>query len=306
MTLQQMRYLMAIAACGSVSAAAQQLFVAQSSISGALKEVEKETGITVFKRSKNGMEPTVEGLELIGMVSQVVQMDDLIASRYGIGCAKEETEQLAVSGQRYSFVIEALVALMEECRGGAYSFILRETDTQEVIADVRSLRSELGVLCLTTRNRSILKREIDRAELAFETLAVVPPRLLVREQHPLASCSCVKLEQLAEYPRVVFEQSGGASPFYSEEPLPEAPFRNSVAVRDRSTVMAILNLTDAYTIATGLKSQGMDQGIAVLPLDTDEAMEIGCLVNPRVGLSKTAETFLALLRNTASAAAHPA
>lgn len=70
--------------------------------------------------------------------------------------------------------------------------------------------------------------------------------------------------------------------------------------------MAILNLTDAYTIATGLKSQGMDQGIAVLPLDTDEAMEIGCLVNPRVGLSKTAEAFLALLRNTASAAAHPA
>lgn len=297
---------MAIAACGSVSAAAQQLFVAQSSISGALKEVEKETGITVFKRSKSGMEPTLEGLELIGMVSQVVQMDDLIASRYGIGREKEEAEQLAVSGQRYSFVTEALAELMEQRRDGAYSFALRETDTQEVIADVRALRSELGVLCLTARNRSVLKREIDRAGLAFEPLAVVPPRLLVREQHPLASCGCVRLEQLAAYPRVVFEQSGGASPFYSEEPLPEAPFRNSVAVRDRSTVMAILNLTDAYTIATGLKSKGMDQGIAVLPLDTDEAMEIGCLVNPRASLSETAEAFLEILRKTAEAAAHPA
>lgn len=301
-----MRYLVAIAACGSISAAAQQLFVAQSSISGALKEVERETGITVFKRSKSGMEPTLEGLELIGMVSQVVQLDELIASRYRLGRAQEDAAQLAVSSQRYAFVTQAVAAMMRQHAAGAYSFVLRETDTQEVIADVRTLRSELGVLCLTARNRSVLMREIDRAGLEFHPLAVAPPRVLVSEQHPLVSNGCVALEQLAEYPRVVFEQGGGASPFYSEEPLPQAPYRNSVAVRDRSSVTAILNLTDAYTIATGIKSKGMDAGIVALPLETDETMEIGYLVCSRAGLSPLAQDFVCTLEETTAAAVQPA
>lgn len=303
MTLQQMRYLIVIAECGSISAAAQALFVSQPSLSGALKEVERETGVSVFRRTNHGVEPTPEGLELLAMVRQVVQMDDMIAARYGRG-GEGAAEFLSVSGQRYSFVTEAFAALMRARSGSRYSFALRETDTREVIDDVRALRSELGVLCLTSLNRGVIMRELDRAGLAFELALSAAPRLLVRAQHPLCARSSVRLEELEPYPRVVFDQGGGASAFYSEEPLPEAPFCGSIAVRDRSSIAAVLNLTDAYTIATGLRTQGMDEGVITVPLATDERMEIGCIRNPRIALSDLAREFLSALQHAAACAQH--
>ena len=117
MTLQQMRYLLAIADCGSISAAAQAFYVSQSSLSEALREVEREYGLKVFNRTNRGVTPTSEGLELISMVRRVVQQDDLIVERFAPGSFTGRTARLTVSSQRYSFVVTSIAALAGRRKG---------------------------------------------------------------------------------------------------------------------------------------------------------------------------------------------
>ena len=82
MTLQQLRYLIAIANHGSISAAAHTLYVSQSSLSVAVRDIERETGVTIFERSNRGITLTSDGIELLGYARQVVEQADLMEQRY--------------------------------------------------------------------------------------------------------------------------------------------------------------------------------------------------------------------------------
>ena len=57
MTLQQLRYVVTIAEIGTISKAAEELFVSQPSLTKALKELEKEMQITIFDRTNKGIHP---------------------------------------------------------------------------------------------------------------------------------------------------------------------------------------------------------------------------------------------------------
>ena len=281
MTLKQMRYLLAIAQCQSITSAAQMFYISQASLSEALREVEREYGFKVFKRSNRVVSPTPEGLELISMVRRVVQQDDLIADRFSKGSARGTIQHLTVSSQRYSFVVEAIARLMAADPDNAFSFTLRETDTEAIFSDVRSMESDIGILCVTSQNETVVKREIDRAGLGFKTLVETVPSAVVSETHPLAVRKTVHVDDLAPFPRILFEQRNGASAYYYEDPLPEAPRTGTVQVRDRGSMVSFLNLTDAYAIGSGFSAEGMDKGTVSVPIATDERMQIGYLLNPR-------------------------
>ena len=136
MTLQQLRYLIAIANHGSISAAAHTLYVSQSSLSVAVRDIERETGVTIFERSNRGITLTSDGIELLGYARQVVEQADLMEQRYS-GRGGEAAQRLSITSQHYAFVVEAFLELAEEYEGAGYNFSLRETRTSEVIEDVR-------------------------------------------------------------------------------------------------------------------------------------------------------------------------
>ena len=164
MTLQQLRYLIAIASHGSISAAAHTLYVSQSSLSVAVRDIERETGVTIFERSNRGITLTSDGVELLGYARQVVEQADLMAQRYsGRGDGGNQAQRLAITSQHYAFVVEAFLELAEEYEEDAYNFSLRETRTAEVIEDVRDFRSDLGVLYLSSFIESVIGHALDDA-----------------------------------------------------------------------------------------------------------------------------------------------
>ncbi len=91
MTLQQMKYIITIVRCGSITEAAKQLFISQPSLSNAVKDVEKETGIKIFQRSVKGITLTSDGSELLSYVRQVVEQAELMEARY---TGKKPSKQL--------------------------------------------------------------------------------------------------------------------------------------------------------------------------------------------------------------------
>lgn len=299
MTLTQLRYIIAIAECGSIGAAARDLFVSQSSLSAALKDVETETGIEVFLRSSKGVTLTLDGQELLGYARQVIEQADLMERRYG-QVAKTSTHQLSVATQHYTFSVEAFVALVAELADPTYNFTLRETRTHEIIDDVREFRSDIGILYRSNYNARVLDVAFQDSSLEFHPLFKTKVHVFVGENHPLAKQEIVKPDDLEPFPRLSFEQGQVNSFYYSEEPLPDLPHDKCIDIADRGTLANLLTHTQGYTLSTGVLSSEMQSGIVSIPLDSDEVMEVGYIVNAERPMTPLAELYVEKLKAVVS------
>ena len=277
MTLQQLRYLIAISEQGSINAAAQNLYVSQSNLSTAIKDLERELGITIFTRSNRGVTLTNDGTELLGYARQVIEQADMLESRYASG--KESQMHLSVSTQHYYFSLQAFINIAETCAGDRYDFVLRECATGQIIDDVRTFRSEIGVLYLDDFNERVLTKAFHDADVEFYPLFEAKAHVFVGEHHPLSTKKLVKPDDLAPYPRYSFEQGTTNSFYYSEEPLGYLPHDRNIRFSDRGTLTNLLTSFNGYTISTGVLSKEMHSGIVAIPLDVDETMRVGYIMH---------------------------
>ena len=277
MTLQQLRYLIAISEHGSINAAAQNLYVSQSNLSTAIKELERELGITIFTRSNRGVELTNDGTELLGYARQVIEQADMLESRYERG--RTEYMHLAVSTQHYYFSLQAFINVAEGCASDKYDFTLRECATGQIIDDVRTFRSDIGILYLDSFNSRVLRKAFNDADVTFFPLFDAHVHIFVGENHPLAERELVRLEDLAPFPRYSFEQGQTNSFYYSEEPFGHLRHDRNIRFSDRGTLTNLLTSFNGYTISTGVLSSEMHSGIVAIPLDVEERMQVGYILH---------------------------
>ena len=151
MTIQQLNYAIAISEAGSINKASEVLYVSQPSLTESVKELEKELGITIFLRSGRGVTLTAEGADFILYARQVVNDYNVLAERFGN--SKNIKKKFGVSTQHYSFAVKAFVELVKEFDMSRYEFAIRESRTRDVISDVASLRSEIGIIYLSEFNK---------------------------------------------------------------------------------------------------------------------------------------------------------
>lgn len=278
MTLQQLRYLVAIAEYGSINAAATNLFASQSNLSTAVRDLEREFGIKIFTRSNRGVTPTNEGTELLGYARQVLEQADMLENRYAKGAVSQL--RLAISTQHYAFSVEAFIKTAEACISREeYDFILREAATGEIINDVASFRSEIGILYTDSFNQRVLGKAFDDANLEFHPLFTASAHIFVGENHPLARKKAVDPADLEEWPRYSFEQGTENSFYFSEEPLSFLPHKRIIRISDRGTLTNLLTSFDGYTVSTGVLSPEMLSGITSIPLNADVVMKVGYLIH---------------------------
>lgn len=278
MTLQQLRYLIAIAEHGSINAAAYNLYASQSNLSCAIRDLERELGITVFRRSNRGVTLTTEGTELLGYARQVVEQADMLESRYATGDAKRT--RLAVSAQHYAFSVQAFVDVISQCATDDYEFVMRETSTGQIIEDVGSFRSEIGILFVDDYNHRVLEKAFNDANLIFHPLFDARIHVFVGKGHPLAAKEAVSPDELGAWPCLTFEQDAENSFYFSEEPLSYLPHRKLIRVSDRGTMTTLLSHHDGYLLSSGVLSDEMQLGsIVSVPLATNERMRVGYLIH---------------------------
>ncbi len=296
MTLQQLRYVIEIVNCGSMNAAAEKLYVTQPSLSNAVKELEKELGIEIFLRSNRGISLSAEGAEFLGYARQVVEQAELLEQRY---TDKKPSRRLfSVSTQHYAFSVNAFVNLIRDYNQNEYEFTLRETQTHDIIEDVKNLRSEIGVLYLNDFNEKVLLRILRESNLGFHPLFEAKPHVFVSNAHPLSGNASVRLEDLTPYPCLSFEQGVYNSFYYSEEILSTVYHPKSILVSDRATLFNLLIGLNGYTISTGILSEDLNgRNIISIPLVSDEVIRVGYIAQKGMGLSAMAEAYIANLRH---------
>ena len=295
MTLQQLRYAIAVADAGSITAAAARLFIAQPSLSKALSELEAEMSVTIFERSARGVRPTEDGTRFLSYARQVVEQADLLESQFVHGTPVRRV--FAVSSQHYAFVVNAFVELVREIGRERYEFSLREGTTAGIIDDVRTQRSEVGVIYRSEFNREVITGAVRRADLRFEPLFVAAPHVFVSRTSPLAGRKSVTLDDLAPFPRLSYDQGTQNSFYFSEELHPTQMVDKQIVVTDRATLFNLLIGLDGYTISSGILSADLNgEDIVSVPLESDERMEVGLLRLAGRPLSPVAARYVEHLR----------
>lgn len=300
MTLLQFKYALAIAECGSMNRAAEHLFVSQPTMTSAIQELEKETGVRLFHRSARGVIPTAEGEEFLRYARQVYQQYELMEVKYGD--KRNIKRKFSVSTQHYSFVAKAFVETVRQFDTLHYEFALRETKTAAVIRDVGSLRSELGVLFQSDYNRRILNKLFRDHDLEFHQLIECQAYVYLWKGHPLAGESSISLEQLKDYPCLSFEQGSLSSSFLAEEILPENNYPRMIRTNDRATNLNLMVGLNAYTLCSGIICQELNgSDYVAVPFEEDEdhpnsTMEIGYVQKKNAGISEFGQVFLQEIR----------
>lgn len=299
MTLQQLKYLVTVAECKNITEAAEKLFISQPSLSAAIHNLENEMGVTAFVRSNKGVSVTREGEELLSFARNLLEQADIMKDRF---CNdKSRMPKFSVSCQHYSFAVNAFVDVVNKYDANIYSFILRETQTGEIIDDVANGRSELGILYLFENNEDVLTKLFKKNDLVFEEIFKASPHVFISKNHPLANNDIITLEELKPYPYLVYEQGKRNSFYFSEEFLSVLDMPKNIQVRDRATLFNLAIGLNGFTVSSGVIDKELNgEDIISKKLDMDCTMRIGLIKKKNIILSRYAISYIdAIKKHTA-------
>ena len=295
MTIRFLKYIVSVAEIGSITESARQLHISQPSLSAALKEAEKEVGFAIFTRSRAGIALTKEGVEFLGYARQVIQEMDLLEDRFIL--SKPEKPRFCVSTQHYTFTANAFVEMVQKYGQERFEFILNETQTHQILEDVKNRFCDLGIIYLSDRNETFLRKTMDEMGLAFYELFTATPHVFLRAKHPLAEKKSLTLKDLRPYPRLNFLQGSYESADYSEEPFSTELSEKVIRVSDRAAIVNLMIGLDGYTISSGIFPKYLQgKQIISIPLAEKDKMRIGYLLCKGQVLSELAEIYITALK----------
>lgn len=257
MTLQQIRYVLAILKYGSISKAAQEICIAQPHLSSTLKDLEKELGITIFSRTRKGVELTAEGKEFLSFAKPLLAQEEKILELYSRNTLKPAFN-FSLSTQRYPFVIKAFFELFHRYAPGQYEIHLREVNMRNVINDVFNGKSDIGIIFLSNTTEGFMRRYLAAKGLEFHLIKEITPCVFFKKDHPMAAKAAVTLGEMSQFPFASFESETSASPEFSEEVFfyNFSTAKKNFIVVDRATMINVLTHTEAFSIGTGILTSG--------------------------------------------------
>ena len=294
MTLQQLKYVDAVAASGSINDAARRVFATQPTITEAIRNLEEELRVAIFTRSNRGMSLTREGEEFLASARQILDDAARIQEKYTGKAVRRP--QFAVSCQHYAFAVEAFMEVVRANKADSYDFTLRETVTSEIIDDVARHRSEIGILYLSTRNESALGKILRKDDLEFEELFVAKPHVFLGRKHPLAKRKSIRPDELDAYPYLTYEQGTENALYFAEEVMPAIDRKKNIRVRDRATMTNLVLGLDGFTVASGVHAKSYNPAIVSVPLRLEDSIRVGFVRRAGVPLSRPGEAFAAAVR----------
>lgn len=295
MTLQQMRYAVTVADCGSMNEAAHRLFITQPSLSGTIRELEKELGLTLFLRSNRGISITQDGEEFLGYARQIIAQYGMLEERF-IDRSRRKAK-FSVSTQHYSFAVKAFIQTAREFGFDNYEFAIHETMTHTVMNHVRNMKSEVGVLYLNDFNRDALTKIFHEYGLEFHALFDCSISVYMSRRHPLSMKKSIHIDELEPYPCLSFEQGDYNSFYFAEEVLSTYNYKKIIKADDRATLLNLMTGLNAFTLCSGIITEDLNgSDYVAVPLESSGRMTIGYIKKSRVELTDLGRSYIANLK----------
>lgn len=238
MELQQLREVVEVARCGSISKAARRLYMGQPNLSKALKEAEREVGRALFRRTNQGVEPTRAGEDFLYYAREVLAQMERLEALYAP--QPNAPAHLSVWMPRASYLAEAYAHWLRELDGHTLNLQCRETAGQNTLEAVMSGEAQLGILRFEACNTAYFESVVQAHGLHQAPLWQFQMQVLFAQTHPLARLDTVPLHRLNEYPFVTHGDSMMIAPPEQADRPAEFHAAGRVSVFDRASAFDAL------------------------------------------------------------------
>ena len=290
--ITQLKYVLEIARSASMREAASRLYVSQPALSASIRELEEELGILIFERTNKGISLTKAGREFLVYAKKAVSQYKILEDRY---LSKDtDKEHFSVSTQHYNFAIKAFTEVIKQLQPEKYVFSIHETKTKEVLEDVRSLKSEIGIVSYSGSTEAVISKLFREYQLEFTPLMKRETYIYVWENHKLADREEVSIEEMREYPCVSFDQEEEGTFYLTEEAMADYSFEKMIKSDDRATSRELIHELGGYSIGSGMLSQegAILRGLKSVKLKEEDPLVIGYIIRKGSVLSVYGQLYI--------------
>ena len=300
--LEQIEEVIEIASTGSISKAAENLYMKQPNLSMSIKNLEAELGFEIFKRTTRGIEITNYGRDFIAFAQPIYNQ---VQSLKNMCKELQGNTQLtfSVTSQYFKFVTNIFIRLYKKYKANNVNMSLLEDNFTDVIENVLAQKSEIGVLLMPACQKKGYKHFFKSKGLEYIKLCDCPAHVILGKQNPLneSNPSFVTVDMLKDYPYVTYIQDQNQL-FLVDNQLKMMGHYNRITVSDRGTLNEIISGTDAFFIASHLagayKYTDYYSGIRAIPLKNfDIDFEIGYIKHYGAQLSNIGLEFIAMIED---------
>lgn len=242
MNLLHMKYAVAVAETNSINKAAEKLYVGQSALSRAVKELESGLGTAIFERSAKGMTLTPSGKIFIKYAKSILKQVENVETMFKNG--ELTTNRFSVSAPRASYIANAFVNFSKEAETFSHTELFyRETNTNETVKNVLTDTDKLGIIRYAQSNDDYYKRMMQDKGLCFEKLCEFRYELVVSEKSELADVQNVTEELLSKFTEIKYGDTFAAAlPFSKVKSEAERENVNrTVKIFDRASRFELLS-----------------------------------------------------------------
>lgn len=292
MNIDQIKYVLTVAGSSSMREAATKLYISQPAISGSIMDLENELGIRIFERSNKGIVLTDAGAEFISYAKKVLNQYEILEERYL--SRDKEKERFSVSTQHYNFAIRSFSNVVNRFKPDKYIFSIHETKTREVLENVRDFKSEVGVVSYSESSEPVIRKLLNEYKLEFVPLMRKDTYVYVWKGHRFENRTEISLDELHDYPCIVFDQTDDSNFYLTEEALADYDFTKLIKSDDRATTMELLADLNGYSIGSGMLSEddAVLQGLVAIKLKEEDPLTIGYITGKSRILSVYGEAYV--------------
>ena len=283
---------MAIANSGTFREAAEKMYVSQPSLSISVRDLEKELGFKIFRRTSSGTFLTRRGMEFYEKAQDVVKGFDIFQNQYA--SPEEEKKEFSISSQHYDFLPPLMTEFSIRYPENK-NFRIFESTTVQILDEVAQGHSELGIIYLNRQNTKGIMQRVDKLGLEVVDLIPFQTHIYLRKGHSLAKKKKLVMEDLAQLPTVRFTQEKDEYLYYSENFVDTSSSSQMFNVTDRATLNGILERTDAYATGSGFLDSQSVNGITVIPLEDNLDNKMVYVKREEMDLSPVAEKFVEVM-----------
>lgn len=215
MNLLHMKYAVEIAKTNSINKAAETLYVGQSALSRAIKELETNLGVVLFERSAKGMFLTPDGEVFVRYAKSVLKQVEDIEKMFGEGAVGKK--KFSVSVPRASYVADAFAKFTKRTEPGTeIDIFYKETNSMRTVKNVLQDDYKLGIVRYAENYDKYYKDMMDEKGLDYELITEFGYRLLMSKESPLAKLEKISFEDLKDFTEIAH-----ADPYVPSLPMSE-------------------------------------------------------------------------------------
>lgn len=272
MNIQHLQYVVEVARTGSITQAAENLFMGQPNLSKSIRDLENSLGIKIFRRTSRGVVPTPEGEEFLHYARSIIRQVEKVEALYREERPTQAHFSLVATPSLYTSVAFArfTAKLLNDENNAALSVALRETFRNNALELVASGEYDAGLLRCRLDEEESLLTTIRRLDLNVTPMWLYQLSIMMSPKHPLATAPVITQEMLAPYPRIILS-SNPASRFCLFENEVGIPPNDRIYIRASSRESGrelLTTIPQTYVPAAPLPAEIVSTyGLTIHPLE---------------------------------------